>query len=116
MTTAQAAQRNSLPATGSFGCAALASGRAFDASEFIVTTAPLAGLVQEAGYIWGSVRDVDRTLYSVMRRIPAVQSDTSLDSQKSLGGKLIVQAAGLGRDGMQVGREPGGAGVSRDSA
>jgi hypothetical protein len=114
MTTVQAAQQNSLPTTGSFRCAALASGRAFDASEFIVTTAPLAGLVQEAGYIWGSVRDDDGTLYSVMRRIPAVQSDTSSASQKSLGGKLIVQSDELGADGMQLRREPRGAVDSAD--
>jgi hypothetical protein len=114
MTTAQAAQQSSLPATGSFRCAALASGRAFDGSEFIATTAPLAGLVQEAGYIWGSVRDDDGTLYSVMRRIPPAKSGAGSASQQSLGGKLIVQSAEPGADRMQLRREPRGAVDSAD--
>jgi hypothetical protein len=116
MTTAPAAQRNSLPATGSFECAALASARGFDASEFIATAAPLAGLVHEAGYVWGSLRDDDGTLYSVMRRIAPTQSGTSKTEQKSLGGKLIVQSAEPGADGMQLRREPRGAVDSADIA
>lgn len=109
-------QRNPLPATGSFRCAALASERAFDASEFIATTAPLAGLVQEAGYVWGSLRDDDDTLYSVMRRIAPGQSDAKSGPEKSLGGKLIVQSAEPDADGMQLRREPRGAVDSADIA
>lgn len=36
-----------LPATRSINCATLASGRAFDASEFVATIGPLPGLHQE---------------------------------------------------------------------
>lgn len=113
-TTAPPAQRNSLPATGSFDCAALASARRFDASEFIATTAPLAGLVQEAGYVWGSLRDDDGTLYSVMRRIAPRQPGATETEHKSLGGKLIVLSANPGADGMRLRREPRGAVDSAD--
>jgi hypothetical protein len=109
-------QRSSFPATGSFRCAALASGRRFDASEFIANPAPLAGLVQEAGYVWGSLRDDDATLYSVMRRIAPAQSGPNASAQKSLGGKLIVLSAEPDADGMQLRREPRGAVDSADIA
>ena len=56
----------------------------------------------------------DGTLYSVMRRIPPAQSDGSSASQKSLGGKLIVQSAEPAADGMQLRREPRGAVDSAD--
>ena len=98
-----------LPATGSFNCAAMASGRRFDASEFVATAGPLPGLQQEAGYIWGTVRDDDATLYSVMRRIAPSTSATSSDGRKSLGGKLIVLSAEPGADEMEMRREPRGA-------
>jgi hypothetical protein len=103
-----------LPATGSFDCAALASGRGFDASEFIATAGPLPGLEQEAGYIWGTVRDDDGTLYSVMRRITPAASSTESDGRKSLGGKLIVLSAEPGADAMEMRREPRGAADSAD--
>jgi len=105
-----------LPATGSFNCAALASGRVFDASEFVATAGPLTGLHQEAGYIWGTVRDDDATLYSVMRRIAPSPSTTNSDGRKSLGGKLIVLSAEPGADGMEMQREPRGAVDSADIA
>ena len=54
-----------LPATGNFNSAALASGRRFDAAEF-VSTAPVLGLQREAGYLWGTLRDDDGTLYSII--------------------------------------------------
>jgi hypothetical protein len=98
-----------LPATGSFDCAAVASGRRFDASEFIATDAPLAGLQQEAGYIWGTVRDEDATMYSVMRRIAPTPPSANSEMQTSLGGKLIVLSAAPGSDGMEMRREPRGA-------
>lgn len=116
MTTSTAAQQDSLPATGSFRCAALASARRFDASELIATTAPLAGLGQEAGYVWGSLRDDDATLYSVMRRIAPTQSDADDRGQKSLAGKLIVLSAARSADGMDLRREPRGAVDSADIA
>jgi hypothetical protein len=106
-----------LPATGSFNCAALASGRRFDASEFVATAGPLAGLQQEAGYMWGTVRDDDGTMYSVMRRIaPPSPLATNADGRKSLGGKLIVLSAEPGADGMEMRREPRGAVDSADIA
>jgi hypothetical protein len=100
--------------TGSFNCAALASGRRFDASEFVATDAPLAGLQQEAGYIWGSLRDDDGTLYSVMRRIAPTSRTADSGARKSLGGKLIVLSAEPRADGMQLRREPRGAVDSAD--
>lgn len=114
--TARAEHWTSLPATGSFRCAALASERRFDASDFVATTAPLAGLVQEAGYVWGSLRDDDATLYSVMRRIAPTQSNAEHRAQKSLGGKLIVLSAAPDADGMALRREPRGAVDSADIA
>lgn len=105
---------DTLPRAGSFNSAALASGRRFDASEFVATTGPLAGLQQEAGYMWGSVRDEDGTLYSVMRRIAPPLQATNLDGRKSLGGKLIVLSASPGSDGMELRREPRGAADSAD--
>ena len=103
-----------LPATGSFNCAALASARRFDASEFVATAGPLAGLQQEAGYMWGTLRDDDATLYSVMRRIAPSPSTANSDGRKSLGGKLIVLSAAPGADGMEMRREPRGAVDSAD--
>jgi hypothetical protein len=103
-----------MPAAGSFNFAALASGRRFDASEFVATAGPLAGLQQEAGYIWGTVRDDDATLYSVMRRIAPSSPATNSDGRKFLGGKLIVLSASPGTDGMELRREPRGAVDSAD--
>ena len=109
-------QRDPLSPTGSFNCAALASGRRFDATEFVAMAGPLGGLQQEAGYIWGTVRDDDATLYSVMRRIAPSPLATDSAGRKSLGGKLIILSAQPGADGMEMRREPRGAVDSADIA
>jgi hypothetical protein len=68
----------------------------------------------EAGYVWGTLRDDDATLYSVMRRIAPNAPDTGADVRKSLGGRLILLSAEPGSDGMEVRREPRGAVDSAD--
>jgi hypothetical protein len=97
--------------TGSFNHAALASGRRFDAAEFL-SDEPILGLQREAGYMWGTLRDDDDVLYSVMRRIAppgAAQGDG-----KSLGGKLLVVSSGTEKGQLQLRREPRGAVDSND--
>src|SRR5271155_1370527 len=103
-------QTTGLPATGCFNHAALASGRRFDAREFL-SDEPLLGLQREAGYIWGTLRDDEGVLYSVMRRIapPGAQGDG-----KSLGGKLLVVSSGTAEGQLQLRREPRGAADSTD--
>ena len=91
--------------TGSFYSGALASGRVFDPADF-VTGESILGLQREAGYVWGTLRDEDGTLYSTMRRIapPAAGPD---DGRSSLGGKLIVVSSGTDRGpGLQIRKEP----------
>lgn len=58
--------------TGTFDCQALASRRTFDARDF-VSDDPILGLQREGGYIWGTLRDDEGTLYSTMRRIAATR-------------------------------------------
>jgi hypothetical protein len=91
---------------GTFNSRALAAGRAFDPADF-VTDEPILGLTREAGYVWGTLRDEDGTLYSTMRRIapPAVGAEN--DGRSSLGGKLIVVSSGTERGpGLQLRKEP----------
>jgi hypothetical protein len=92
--------------TGSFNCAALASGRRFDAAEF-VSDEPLLGLQREAGYIWGTLRDDHGELYSVMRRIapPGAPQGTG----QSLAGKFLVVSTGSPEGQLQLRHEPRGA-------
>lgn len=102
-----------LPPTGCFNHAAMASGRRFDAAEFL-SDEPLLGLQREAGYIWGTLRDDEGVLYCVMRRIAppgAAQGDG-----KSLGGKLLVVSSGTAEGQLQLRREPRGAADSTDIA
>jgi hypothetical protein len=91
--------------TGTFNHQALASGRDFDPRDF-VTDESILGLQREAGYVWGSLRDEDGTLYSVMRRVAQKTPGALDDGRSSLGGKLIVLATGTGREGMQLRKEP----------
>jgi hypothetical protein len=104
-------QARSMPKTGCFNHAALASGRRFDATDFL-SDAPLLGLQREAGYIWGTLRDDEDVLYSVMRRIapPGVAQGEG----KSLGGKLLVVSSGTAEGQLQLRREPRGAVDSTD--
>lgn len=91
--------------TGSFYSGALASGRVFDPKDF-VSDESILGLTREAGYMWGTLRDEDGTLYSTMRRIapPGTAAD---DGRSSLGGKLIVVSSGTERGpGLQIRKEP----------
>jgi hypothetical protein len=76
---------------GDFGGAALSSAREIDPGQW-VSDEPLLGLVREAGYLWGSVRDADGGLYSIMRRIPPVtDAGPERDGERQgLGGRLIV--------------------------
>lgn len=89
--------------SGTFDCQALASGRTFDARDF-VTNDPILGLCREGGYVWGSLRDDQGTLYSTMRRIAATPPGTSADGRQSLGGKHILLGTGAG-DGMTMRKE-----------
>jgi len=95
-----------LSPTGSFNCGALASGRRFDAVE-LLSDEPLLGLQREAGYMWGTLRDEDGELYSVMRRIapPEAAQGTGL----SLPAKLIIVSTGTEQGQLQLRREPRGA-------
>jgi len=106
-----ATQALRLPTTGCFNHAALASGRRFDATD-LLSDAPLLGLQREAGYIWGTLRDDEDVLYSVMRRIapPGVAQGEG----KSLGGKLLVVSSGTAEGQLQLRREPRGAVDSTD--
>jgi hypothetical protein len=91
--------------TGTFNHAALASARAFDPNDFI-TDESILGLKREGGYIWGTLRDEEGTLYSTMRRIAATPPEARDDDRQSLGGKLIVVSSGTGRPGLQLRKEP----------
>ena len=95
-----------LSPTGSFDCAALASGRRFDAGE-LLSDDPVLGLQREAGYIWGTLRDEDGELYSAMRRI--APPGAAQGSVLSLPGKLLVVSSGTPEGQLQLRREPRGA-------
>jgi hypothetical protein len=92
-----------LPATGNFNSAALASGRRFDAAEF-VSTAPLLGLQREAGYLWGTLRDDEGTLYSIIRRVAATAPRPG--EGHTMGGKLVLLASGPHGEHQQLRKEP----------
>jgi hypothetical protein len=92
--------------TGSFYSGALASGRVFDPADF-VTGESILGLQREGGYMWGTLRDEDGTLYSTMRRIAPPVAGGEDDGRSSLGGKLIVVSSGTDRGpGLQIRKEP----------
>jgi len=91
--------------TGTFNHGALASGRDFDPLDF-VTDESILGLRREAGYMWGTLRDEEGTLYSTMRRVAQTPPGVSHDGRSSLGGKLIVVSSGTGREGLQLRKEP----------
>lgn len=66
-----------------------------------INGAPLLGLQREGGYVWGTLRDDQGTLYSTMRRIAAVPPKATADGRQSLGGKHILFGSGEG-DGMTM--------------
>lgn len=111
MTTAT----TNLSPTGSFNHAALASGRRFEPAAVLDEEARIHGLKAEAGYIWGTLRDDEGGLYSIMRRIPAVRDTQQATGDiRSLGGKLIlVSSHGEGTQ-LQLRREPRFAPESND--
>lgn len=97
-------ERPGTTATGNFNHGALASGRQFDAREFVEERS-LLGLNREAGYVWGSLRDDDGVLYSIMRRV-AGQGPDADEERKSLGGKLILVSSGTEKGHLQLRKEP----------
>jgi hypothetical protein len=91
--------------SGTFNHGALASGREFNPRDF-VTDDSILGLQREAGYIWGTLRDEEGTLYSTMRRIAPTPPGARDDGRQSLGGRHILLSTGTGREGMQLRKEP----------
>jgi len=70
------------------------------------------GLEREAGYIWGSLRDDEGTLYSIMRRISA--SPPVPGEGHSLGGRLLLVSSGTEEGQLQLRKEPRYAADSAD--
>jgi hypothetical protein len=104
-----------LSPTGSFNHAAICSGRRFDPAMVLASESPIHGLTPEAGYIWGTLRDEEGRLHSIMRRIPPAQDTTQTNGDpRSLGGKLILLSSADGDDQMQIRREPRNAPGSND--
>lgn len=104
-----------LSPTGSFNHAAISSGRAFEPSAVLAPGTTIHGLVPEAGYMWGTLRDDDSGLHSIMRRVPAVRDNKKAGSDiRSLGGKLILLSSAGGDAQMQLRREPRHAPESND--
>lgn len=99
--------------TGNFNFRTLASRRKFDAAELNSDNPPLPGLERESIYLWGSVRDDEGLLYSVIRRIPSPGGAIG-NSEKSLAGKLLVVASGSPKGQQQLRREPAGSVDSTD--
>ena len=78
----------------------------------LLSDEPMLGLQREAGYMWGTLRDEDGELYSVMRRIapPGAAQGTG----QSLAGKLLVVSSGTHDGQLQLRREPRGAADSTE--
>ncbi|MCX4095716.1 hypothetical protein [Nocardia sp. alder85J] len=96
-----------LPSTGSFNHAALSSGRRFEPAAVLAADSTIHGLAPEAGYIWGTLRDDEGGLHSIMRRIPAVRDNVKAgDDIRSLGGKLILLSSTGVDEQLQLRREP----------
>lgn len=111
MTTAT----TNLSPTGSFNHAALASARRFEPAAVLDADATIHGLKVEAGYIWGTLRDDDGGLYSIMRRVPAVRDTHKASGDvRSLGGKLILVSSHGGDSQLELRREPRFAPESND--
>lgn len=98
----QTQTRTALPPTGSFNHGALASGRRLNPADLLAPGTSIHGLTTEAGYIWGTLRDDDGGLYTIMRRIP-LERDTHKHQGEvlSLGGKLILTHSD-GKDDHQL--------------
>ncbi|WP_372349740.1 hypothetical protein [Streptomyces sp. KL116D] len=100
-----------LPVTGDLNAAALASARQIDPAQW-ASDAPIMGLVREAGYVWGTLRARDGTMFSLMRRFTpgADLAAESSGERRGLGGRLIVMstvdAEGVSTGELRVRREP----------
>jgi len=99
-----------LSATGDFDGQALASGRDIDPAQW-TSDDPILGLVREAGYLYGTVRNAEGEMFSIARRIPA-RTDVAPDAAngfRSLGPGLILlstqSSTGESRDTMRYRRE-----------
>jgi hypothetical protein len=80
----------SAPRKGDFGYAAQYGGRDVLPDEF-VDDRPYFGLHREAGYVWGTLRDEEGDVHSLMRRMPPPESSTpGGGGTKSLGDRLLV--------------------------
>ena len=88
-----------------FAGAALTGGRTVDPAELVDDREHL-GLVREATYLWGTLRDDAGAPLSFMRRIPPAGTSTDdLGGPRALGDRLILQAAFDDADAMHLRRE-----------
>ncbi|MWA04887.1 hypothetical protein F8568_031870 [Actinomadura sp. LD22] len=93
---------------GGFAGRALASGRTIDPGQW-TSDGAILGLVREAGYLWGTVRDVETgDIVSLMRRVPPPDSSAAegADTKKALSGKLIIMSTHDGAGALRIRREP----------
>ncbi|WP_405136482.1 hypothetical protein [Nocardia sp. NBC_01388] len=96
-----------LSPTGSFNHRAICSGRRFEPAAVLAQDTVIHGLVPEAGYIWGTLRDDQGGLHSIMRRVPAVRDNAETGGDiRSLGGKLILSSSAGGDEQLLLRREP----------
>ena len=96
-----------LSPTGSFNHAAICSGRRFEPDAVLAPDISIHGLTPEAGYIWGTLRDDEGGLHSIMRRVPAVRDNKRAGGDtRSLGGKLILLSSNGDDQQLQLRREP----------
>ncbi|MEU1994140.1 hypothetical protein ABZ511_06795 [Nocardia gamkensis] len=96
-----------LAPSGSFNHAALCSARRFEPAAVLAPDTTIHGLIPEAGYIWGTLRDDEGGLHSIMRRVPAVRDNKKAGSDiRSLGGKLILLSSAGGDEQLRLRREP----------
>ncbi len=94
---------------GQFGGGALASARGFDAAE-LVNDHPYLGLVREATYCWGTVRNRGGDLFVYARRMAAPGSTCTEtvgggEVQHSLSDRFILQSTLNGADHPRLRRE-----------
>jgi len=93
------------PHVGDFGFATSAGGREVDPAEWHEHR-PVLGLVREAGYLWGTLRDDDDRPLSFMRRLPEPDYvDAPPPTAHSLGPQLILQAAWDDASDMRMRKE-----------
>lgn len=92
--------KKDLPGRGDFGGQVLVGPFAPDARS-MASDAPLFGMVPEALYVWGTLRDDEGDLHTIMRRIPHDGKATSrrtLVVQTTMGGADSLRMHPCGRD------------------